>query len=58
MVAVQFRSDSATIHIHDEFCSHVKSADIPQMMTQIGALISGAYLRDASERASCEQLEE
>lgn len=48
MIAVQIYDSGAVIHIHDDFCCHVCSEDVPEILAQIGMLVSGAYLKQES----------
>ena len=44
MVVVQIRDNSATVHMHDDYCSHVNSPDVSSVLALISELISEAHL--------------
>lgn len=43
MVATKILESGMTILIHDDYCCNVKETDIPQILTQIGMIISHSY---------------
>lgn len=49
VIASTSHEESVVIRIHDDYCRHVKTAEISQMLLKISALISNAYCNTALE---------
>lgn len=43
MIASVMKEEGAVVCIHDDYCSHVETAEISQILLKISALISNSY---------------
>lgn len=43
MIASALHEEGVVVCIHDDYCNHVETAEISQILLEIGALVSSSY---------------